>query len=864
MDTWAVFMKILGKGSASPFFHVIDFVREMDISRAMTLCQLQDPLRFRARFIALEIANALIDEAGNLELDIAQQLHDEFEIHRFILGPSLENDAFIFQHIRSSLGFLLQTPAIQKLLQKFSTPLCHEGAARLIRDTLWPKPIKQIHEADVKRAVVAAWFTWLRQTTGSCFATAPAILIQHNQPLQLLQDLFDLLTFGSLRRIISGQEYNVPLCPSIEQFDLTRPLTGFSADLLSIAPGLRAAFSAAGFSLAREDLQTFIEQAEDAKTPKELIESILLRLHQIHREDVLEEEGLKSLEMNPLLAKQSAIYYQKPSERATKVSQWKKAVIKALAAYQALGDCALLRAWEATVASFSDVKLDVAKWNLYVSLGLHPDFPGGIGAFAYNLINAKLATFNEQIAELQVEYEHLAQITHNAEKRGLSREFSHAMVRAGSIRQQIEEYVRDGERLSKLFPVLIENLDKLIPESFQEIFDPSLAQNLVEMIDDSPAGFRLAYKHGRSASSQWTFIRSAEEFIHALREFFEYSERELMAERPADKVWIEQILTALIQFIQTEEFLDQSIQRTRKNPSLQDPGAKPWQYISGGTMPALLMAYTNRQIPFSALQKTIHNEQELLSFLIESVSQNASQSASKTTQTCLMHSPTHAFIFQPQWLPTNLQQSILQMQNFWKQMKVADEEWLVEKLALRLPEKDFALFIHRWRQEGIKGELSRFRRTLLELLGPTRESLLDSFLWESLPLIKPEVATQVGHEMGITISLSQTWITPLEFREIAKATFISQQGSPFSSLDFDEEVAAVLRKKGLAAPKPLLFADTNWSTWFFGLAISPSGALTVWRFHRTGMSGVPMNAWFRLQCGNEWIILNRPQEYTFG
>ena len=511
---------------------------------------------------------------------------------------------------------------------------------------------------------------------------------------------------------------------------------------------------------------------------------------------------------------------------------------------------------EATVASFSDVKLEVAKWNLTVSLGLHPDFPGGIGAFAYNLINAKLATFNQQIADLQVEYEHLSQIAYNAEKRGLRGDVSHAMVRANSIRQQIEECARDGERLSKLFPVLIENLDKLIPESFQEIFDPSLAQNLAEMIDDSPAGFRLAHKHGRSASSQWTFIRTAEEFIHALREFFAYSERELIAARPADKVWIEQILTALIQFIQTEEFLDQAIQRTRKNPSVRDPSAKPWQYISGGTMPALLMAYTNRQSPFSALQKTINNEQELLSFLIES--------ASKTTETSLMHSPTHAFIFQPRWLPSNLQQSILQMQNFWKQMKVTDEEWLVEKIALRLPEKDSALFIHRWRQEGIKGEFARFRRTLLELLGPAKESLLDSFLWESLPLIKPEVATQVGHEMGITISVSQTWITPLEFRERVKTAFISKQGSPFSSFDLDEEVATILRNKGLAAPKPILFADTNWSAWFFGLAISPGGALSVWRFHRTGMSGVPMNAWFRLQCGGEWIVLNRPQEYTFG
>ena len=128
-----------------------------------------------------------------------------------------------------------------------------------------------------------------------------------------------------------------------------------------------------------------------------------------------------------------------------------------------------------------------------------------------------------------------------------------------------------------------------------------------EMIDDSPAGFRLAHKHGRRGNSQWTFIRSSDEFIHALREFFEYAEHQLCSERPADRSWIEQLSTIVIQYVQTEEFVQQSIQRTQKNPGLQDPRAKPWEYISGGTMPALLMAYYNRANPFSALQKTIHN-----------------------------------------------------------------------------------------------------------------------------------------------------------------------------------------------------------------------------------------------------------------
>jgi hypothetical protein len=855
MDAWNIFLHTLERTKGSSLLmRSIDFSRMMHLSRDMTLCPLQDPLRFRARFVALEVANVLIDDTGALQLDIARALHQELTETPYLLGPQLENDALYLAHIRSTLHALIHTDAIQKLLHKFSLPLCHAGAKRLVQETLWPKPIKLLEIADVKRAVLTAWFTWLRQITGSCFATAPAILIQQEQPLQLVQDLFDLLTFGALRRIVSGHEYRVPLCPSIEQFDLIRPLFPFSPTQLSYAPGLRAAITSAGFPLPRTELENHIAEEKEAKTAKELIESILLRLFSLKRDDVADEEAVRQLGMDSLLAKHSAVYYQKPSERATKVSGWKKAVENALSAYQALGDCALLRAWEATVASFSDVKLDIGKWNLYVSLGLHPEHEGGIGALLYNGINTKIGALNQQIAQLQGEYEHLTSIAHAAEKRGLGGEYSHAMYRAGAIREQMEDCAREGERLSKLFTLIIQSYDRLIPTAFQEIFDPSLVQNLAEMIDDSPAGFRLAYKHGRTASLQWTFIRTAEEFIQALREFFEYAERELLGEFPMDRAEIEKISTDVIQYIQTEPFLTHSIQRTRTNPVLHDPRAMPWEYISGGTMPALLMTYYNRHAPFSVLKKTIRNETELLSFLVDS--------APKTGKSALIHSPTHAFLFHPHWLPDNVPQSIAQMQNFWKQVKVEDEEWLVEKLATWLSPKEAPLFIHRWRQIGIQGSLPRFRQTLLELLGNGKKALIDRFLFESVPLISRENGVHRARELGVSVTFSERWTTPLEFREMVKAAFLARQGSPFSSVDLDEQIAALLRQKGWAAPKPILFADTNWSTWFFGLCVAPSGALELWRFSRTGMSGIPMDDWFRLQCNGEWVILNNPQEYS--
>lgn len=826
----------------------------MSISHDMTLCPIQDPFRFRARFLALEMASLLIDETGGLEMNRAHELLSLFEKHRFLIGPHLENDAFIFEHIRSTLKILIQSDPLQKLIQKFSPPVCHSGAERLIRATLWPKQVQQITAADLKRAVLAALFTHLRQTTGSCFATAPAILIQRKQPLQQLRDLFDLLTYGALHRVISGQEYTVPLCPSIEQFDVTRPLAPFTPAQLSMAPGLRAAFAEAGFPLTQTVLEAHIKQEPSATTPKELIEAILLHLLHLQKNDVAEEEGLRQIDMNQLFAKQSAIYYQKPSERSIKVSQWKKAVEKGISAYQALSDCALLRAWEATLASFSDVKLDVAKWNIYVSLGLHPDYVGGIGSFIYQKVQAKLDQLNQQITKLQGEYEHLLQIAHSAERRGLQGEYSHATMRASGLRQEIEEHVRNGEKVSHLARIFLEKTNALIPDTFQEIFDPSLAKNLAEMIDDSPAGFRLAHKHGRKASSQWTYIRSAEEFIRCVKEFFESAERELALENPEQRPFIEQISTDLIVYLQTDEFLNQSIERTRKNPAFHDPRATPWEYISGGTMPALLMAYTQRQFPYSALQKTIHNELELISFL--------SDAALQTKETALMYSPTHAFLFHPEWLPHHPHQVIGAMQNFWKQVKIEDEEWLAFALSHKLPEKESAIFLHRWRQYGKKGTLAHFRESALEILGRQKEALIDSFLYESLPLISSQEATHLAKSLGLDLSLESPWVTPIGFREWIKSAFISAQRSPFSTSDVDEQMAALLRQKGWAAPRPLLFADTNWSSWLFGLSISPSGKLDLWRFTRTAMSGVPMPEWFRLQCGGEWVILNRPNEYT--
>jgi hypothetical protein len=70
--------------------------------------------------------------------------------------------------------------------------------------------IKEKSKAAVRRAVLQAHLTPLRQTIGSCFATAPAIMIQREQPHQFLRDMDSLLSAGELLR----GDIAVPLSPS--------------------------------------------------------------------------------------------------------------------------------------------------------------------------------------------------------------------------------------------------------------------------------------------------------------------------------------------------------------------------------------------------------------------------------------------------------------------------------------------------------------------------------------------------------------------------------------------------------------------------------------------------------------------------
>jgi hypothetical protein len=799
--------------------------------------RLQDPLRYQARCLGLEVAFSLVGEGGELAFEGIEETLLNCRANMF---SEDEEEALLFQHVLSCLKVLQEDPSLQNVLNRLAPPLCHRGAGKLIRDTLWPLRVDKVGSRELKVAVLSAWFTWLRQITGSCFATAPAILIQSEHPRILLQDLLDLLSKGELSRVLEGQLFTVPLCPSHQFADLYRPLGGAS---MRSSPATLAAFGFAQMAVLEEEME--------ANCPAEWIEQAVAKALGLRREDFIGEEEREKSSMDLLLAKQTAVYYRPPTEKEKKWELWKEKTEKIKSAYQAFGECVLLRAWEYTIASFCDAKSDFVHWNLYVSLGLHPEEPNGVGAFLYREITKKLSVLQTEQEALQEEYDRntrlirtlelLFQQTASFERRhSLRTEWAQAELRANSALQRFQANEKEMEAVSNLFSSFVQTYNNEIPKWFQEIYDPALVvQNSLEQ-NDSPAGFRLCFKSGRA--SLWNFIRGQKEFITALCTLFSSVEREISG-APRE---VTALSTSLIQYIQTEEFLKGAFERALKNRKSERGEAKPWEYISGGNLQSLMSAYASRGAPFSAFERRIQEERELLLFLRDAQKEIEGQGA------LLIHSPTHAFIYRSDWMPADLSSALKEMEDFWRNVEVGDETVLIEKLAKGLPAEERALFLYQWRYEGAVGSLSRLRSLL-----PGKELLVDAFLYESLPLISIERARQLARTFSIdNFQSEEAYVTPTEFRKNLK-----RQLPPSRTSDLDFEIARVLRREGLAAPAPILFGDSNGSVGFLGLAISPHQALELWCFHRTAMRGFPMRTWFEEQKGGIWTILDKKHEY---
>lgn len=150
---------------------------------------------------ARALAQELVDEKGQFREQIASAY----------IASGYSGDA-IFDHQQRFLKKWRSDRAFVQKFRRFSMPLCHPFAEQVIRWTLDLPLHLKLQDFHVRRAAIAACLTPLRQSVGSCFATAPAILVQQFYPDLLVDDLYELLSKGKLTRVVDGVAYTAPFC----------------------------------------------------------------------------------------------------------------------------------------------------------------------------------------------------------------------------------------------------------------------------------------------------------------------------------------------------------------------------------------------------------------------------------------------------------------------------------------------------------------------------------------------------------------------------------------------------------------------------------------------------------------------------
>lgn len=434
--------------------------------------------------------------------------------------------------------------------------------------------------------------------------------------------------------------------------------------------------------------------------------------------------------------------------------------------------------------------------------------------------------------------------------------------------------------------------------------------------DDSPAGFRLLYKHGRSNTSQWTRIKNREEFIDSLTSFFIATEPQIAHELQEYKIEkdLSDVVTGIINHIKTNEFLESAFQRmaqahkTRliENPleNIEQIEKKPWVYTSGGTMNTLVSCYYRIEDKPKVIEKWVESEMELLVFFAETLKQIPSKFLDVyikgKRQSILMHSPTHVFLLNPTlspfketWLHEEFAYTYIRdrfvrpNEIFIEQLLLNDDmiQYLLNLLIEKIPEN----YQPRFRSifSNIQGPLNPifFREFIVNKLQNDRglrqgtysiltTEEIDSLLYATLPLFSiydlrdriqkifsyfPNFTPEKTDEIlkifdGIPLSREKHHVLgSQELQGICKALLCLYEGNTSTPIDYHLQISQVAKQLGYSLPPPIIFGDTNWVKDMFGFLVNPgTGKFELWRLDYTGSVGYPMLSW------KQWVNGSRP------
>lgn len=920
---------------------------ELDVlSQRVDRSSFQESCSVRTTIRARQLAERLITDDGELDLPGVLSAISLLKQQCYSLGPNRQYDSARQKHLLNSLETLLQDKELQRLLKTITRPYSHKIADQVLRETLYLDSNQPLTDATARRAVLSAWFCYLRQNVGSCFATAPAIIVQNEQAHLFFQDMKELLDTGRIKRTFGGNEYVVPLSSSSGVGEFKKQVLLFATDKqkidnLGYSPGLLEALEVVGLIDSSIPLKQRVDQVR--KLIKDSLEPIIADKTYLFlsAEDVIKnilmssleitEKDLKDYASRPKTLMHTSLLVAAPN-RPSKIRGKNEACAAfyqqmdlAKTAFNALMENPLLKMWEFSIASFAETKPGFTRWNMYASLGFNTDQPGGIADCLYQEIKFRLDQANAKVREFQDEYEmiygQLKFIEGRLRSATTEKEAQWGKIEYESKRGEFRtiEELRDREnfkagRFANLINDLLDKYDALFPRYFQEVYDPDMHEVATGPYDDSPAGFRLLYKHGRENTSQWTLIYSPQEFIEALSSFFVMTEPEIV--NAADMQGLEDelslIITSLVTHVKTDEFLISAFQRmaaAHNAPILKDPLAhldkidkKPWAYTSGGTMDNLISCYFKLEEKPKVVERWVENELELLVFFIDTIKQIPytilERYLASKELSLLIHSPTHAFTFRPgfplvkkavlaegftyTWIRDNL---VRPSEHFIEFMFLDLEmmEFLLNKLTDLVPPS------LRLRFQAVTSEYHgrknppEFRRFITEAIdkdpifnmhgGGIGLSDLDSALFNWLPLtsrfeLKNRVQKIMENLPGLNPTLhekisalldsvierwgSSSFITADQLQNICKALLCIALEQTSAEFNYPELISNAAQKLGYAQPTPIIFGDTNWVKDLFAFVVNPGRAeLELWRVDPLGRIGAPMSEWKKWVDGSD-------------
>lgn len=877
---WQIFAESVAL-SKSELSTIFDLKKEALYCKRYALSNNSQSYLFRARHRAKQAAHFVISEKGLVEEEKLEKLILLLEKEGAILTPDGFSDQEIQNHLLAQLKKFLKAGELFGALERFSLPLPTRFATQLI---LYENELSLTQTPTLKQlrcAIFSALLTPLYQEVGSCFATAPAILVQSEQPLQLVKDLYELLYTSRLTRTVAGVQYAVPIAQKSGGINQIQICSGSV-----FSPSIHAAFLE-GDLFTKEsgfDARCAILQAKLIP----FLGEQLTTFQWMHRL-LLEEFGLDQEELDFSFGsypKKELVLQFKEKERVMNQR------------FLALLVHPLLKMWEYTLASLSESRMDFVDWNLCKGLGLDPVEEGGLGAIlrdeCQKLIEEEqnaLDGFKNEYESARVQLDSLRMRLQRGDSGSSSR---HELeLRTSQLEKSVQrhnECVRKIKNYRLLPATLTEIFCEKFKEHFQEIYDPDLyLSNETVYNGDRPAGFRLVYKQGKKDPIMWSAIENEEHYIRALTGFFSLIENEvkqILEEEEEIFVNCEKILSELIYQIHSKDFLKQSKLRMEK------AGKKmPWASISGGTISHLLEAYFRREQPLFFDQIVETNELDLCVVLIDKIKRIQSRKLNKL----LITSNSHAFtvlldkelfakaIEDSGYTYTFVRDQVLDpARSYYKELVFSEKEQeaLVQAFvkAHQLPLQTIPHYARTLSEKRVT--LPLLRSHLISVMdfftgrhfGPEKKSFVDSFIYSMVPLHsgygwKGKVAKLLeGVIPALNLEpfpeIGRAWMGWKELIELAAAMAL------VSGFTGEKALFPLLRKKaaqlGFAPPEPLFFGGTNWAENLFGFHYNGgSERFELWRFDPSSVTGSPMHSWQEELDGKKgWKLFSKPSEYT--